>query len=165
MQNTVHALSTLWKAEVSEWQITCTSLLKSSVFTWTFPCLQMLTEISMNVFEEDISIFLLRFFWEEQTAEISKNNLTHHSLRQPFCPWSQPVGSCVQNTVPVRERRRIRDNKTNEMRYFNKFIFGIKLYILIRSNKTQQYAGIYWLQIYSTCLGVHRTHHQEYMKL
>ena len=29
----------------------------------------------------------------------------------------------------------------------------------------QQYVGIYLLQNYSTGLGLHRTHHQEYMKL
>ena len=30
----------------------------------------------------------------------------------------------------------------------------------------QQYAGIYLLQNYSTCFaGVHRTYHQEYIKL
>ena len=40
--------------------------------------------------------------------------------------------------------------------------------ILIRSNKMQQYAGIYLLQNYSTFFyvsGVHHTHHQEYIKL
>lgn len=86
IQNTRHAVSTLWKAEISEWQIICTSLRKSPVFTWTFPSLQMLTELSMNVCEEDISLFLLKFFWEEQTAEISKNNFTPHTFRQTFCP-------------------------------------------------------------------------------
>jgi hypothetical protein len=40
----------------------------------------------MNVCEEDISLFLLKFFWEEQTAEISKNNFTPHTFRQTFCP-------------------------------------------------------------------------------
>jgi len=29
----------------------------------------------------------------------------------------------------------------------------------------QQYAGIYLLQNYSTCLGVYRTNDQEYIKL
>jgi hypothetical protein len=51
IQNTRHAVSTLWKAGISEWQITCTFLRKSPVFTWTFPRLQMLTELSMNVCE------------------------------------------------------------------------------------------------------------------
>ena len=37
--------------------------------------------------------------------------------------------------------------------------------ILIRSNKMQQYAGIYLLQNYSHVSGVHRTHYQEYIKL
>ena len=39
--------------------------------------------------------------------------------------------------------------------------------ILIRPNKTQQYAGIYLLQIGSTVhvSGVHRTQHQDYFKL
>ena len=38
--------------------------------------------------------------------------------------------------------------------------------ILIRSNKMQQYAGIYLLQNHSVhVLGVHRTHHQENIKL
>ena len=37
--------------------------------------------------------------------------------------------------------------------------------ILIRSNETQQYAGVYLLQNYSTCFGVYLTHHQEYIKL
>ena len=37
--------------------------------------------------------------------------------------------------------------------------------ILIRSNKLQQYAGIYLLQITLHVSGVHRTHHQEYIKL
>ena len=38
--------------------------------------------------------------------------------------------------------------------------------ILIRSNKMQQYEGIYFLQNHSLhVLGVHRTHHQEYIKL
>ena len=37
--------------------------------------------------------------------------------------------------------------------------------ILIRSNEMQQYAGVYLLQNYFTCLGVYRTHHQEYNKL
>jgi len=36
--------------------------------------------------------------------------------------------------------------------------------ILIRSNKMQQCASIYLLQIYSACSGVYRTH-QEYIKL
>jgi len=39
-------------------------------------------------------------------------------------------------------------------------------YILIRSNKMQQYAGIYLLQNHSLHVsGVHRTHHQENLKL
>ena len=38
--------------------------------------------------------------------------------------------------------------------------------ILIRSNKMQQYAGIYLLQNHSLHVsGVHRTHHQENIKL
>ena len=38
--------------------------------------------------------------------------------------------------------------------------------IFIRSNKMQQYAGIYLLQNHSLYVsGVHRTHHQEYIKL
>ena len=38
--------------------------------------------------------------------------------------------------------------------------------ILIRSNKMQQYAGIYLLQNHSLHVsGVHRIHHQEYVKL
>jgi len=39
--------------------------------------------------------------------------------------------------------------------------------ILVRSNKMQQYAGIYLLQNHSSLhvSGVHRTHHQEYIKL
>ena len=37
-------------------------------------------------------------------------------------------------------------------------------HIFIRSNKMQQYAGIYLLQNYSTYFGRHRTHHQEYIK-
>ena len=37
--------------------------------------------------------------------------------------------------------------------------------ILIRSNKMQQYAGMYLLQNHSTCFGVYGTHHQEYIKL
>jgi hypothetical protein len=37
--------------------------------------------------------------------------------------------------------------------------------ILIRSNEMEQYAGVYLLQNYSTCFGVYRTHHQEYIKL
>ena len=37
--------------------------------------------------------------------------------------------------------------------------------ILIRSNEMQQYAGVYLLQNYSTCFGVYRTHHQDYIKL
>ena len=38
--------------------------------------------------------------------------------------------------------------------------------ILIRSNKMQQYAGIYLLQNHSLHVsGVHCTHHQEYIKL
>jgi hypothetical protein len=38
--------------------------------------------------------------------------------------------------------------------------------ILIRSNKMQQYAGIYLLQNNSLHVsGVHRTHQQEYIKL
>ena len=37
--------------------------------------------------------------------------------------------------------------------------------VLIKSNKMQQYAGIYLLQNHSICLGVHRTHHLEYIKL
>ena len=36
--------------------------------------------------------------------------------------------------------------------------------ILIRSNKMQQYAGIYLLQNHSHISVVHRTHHQEYIK-
>ena len=30
---------------------------------------------------------------------------------------------------------------------------NINVYILIRSNKVQQYAGIYLMQVYSTCFG------------
>ena len=38
--------------------------------------------------------------------------------------------------------------------------------VLIRSNKMQQYADIYLLQNHSQHVsGVHRTHHQENMKL
>ena len=38
--------------------------------------------------------------------------------------------------------------------------------MLIRSNKMQHYAGIYLLQNHSLHVsGVHRTHHQEYIKL
>jgi len=38
--------------------------------------------------------------------------------------------------------------------------------VLIRSNKIQQYAGIYLLQNHSLHVsGVHRTHHQENIKL
>ena len=38
--------------------------------------------------------------------------------------------------------------------------------ILVRSNKMQQYAGIYLLQNYSLHVsGAHRTHHQENIKL
>ena len=37
--------------------------------------------------------------------------------------------------------------------------------ILIRPKKMQQYAGIYLLQIALHVSGVHRTHHQEYIKL
>jgi len=49
-----------------------------------------------------------------------------------------------------------------------------KLYICIsvhrnsrlkKSNNMQQYADIYLLLNYSTCSGVHRAHHQEYIKL
>ena len=43
----------------------------------------------------------------------------------------------------------------------NKLLYSI----LIRSNKMQQYTGIYLLQNHSTCLGVHRNNHQEYIKL
>jgi len=40
------------------------------------------------------------------------------------------------------------------------------LSILIRSKQMQQYAGIYLLQNHSVhVLGVHRTHHQEYIKV
>ena len=39
-------------------------------------------------------------------------------------------------------------------------------YVLIRSNKMQQYAGIYLLQNHFLHVsGVHRTHHQEYIKV
>jgi hypothetical protein len=44
------------------------------------------TEVSMNVFGEDISLFLLRLFWEEQTGDIPENNLGRLTLRQLFCP-------------------------------------------------------------------------------
>ena len=37
--------------------------------------------------------------------------------------------------------------------------------ILIRSNKLQQYAGVYLLQITLHVSGAYRTHHQEYIKL
>jgi len=37
--------------------------------------------------------------------------------------------------------------------------------ILIRSNKMQQYAGIYFLQITLHISGVYRNPHQEYIKL
>ena len=39
--------------------------------------------------------------------------------------------------------------------------------ILLRYDKTQQYVGIYLLQNHCTLhvSGVHRTHHQEYIKL
>ena len=37
--------------------------------------------------------------------------------------------------------------------------------ILIRSNKMQQYAGIYFCKITLHVSGVYRTHHQEYIKL
>ena len=38
--------------------------------------------------------------------------------------------------------------------------------VLIRSNKMQQYAGIYLLQNYSPHVSVvYRAHHQEYKKL
>ena len=44
--------------------------------------------------------------------------------------------------------------------------FGNTDNILIRSNKMQQYAGIYLLQNHSLHVsGVHRTHHQENIKL
>jgi hypothetical protein len=44
------------------------------------------TEPMMNVFEEKISFFSLRFFWEARTAEISKNNFALLTLRSPVCP-------------------------------------------------------------------------------
>jgi hypothetical protein len=37
--------------------------------------------------------------------------------------------------------------------------------ILIRSNKMQQYAVIFYCKITLHVSGVHRTHHQEYIKL
>ena len=41
-----------------------------------------------------------------------------------------------------------------------------RISILIRSNKMQQYEGIYLLQNHSLHVsGVHRTHHQENIKL
>jgi hypothetical protein len=41
-----------------------------------------------------------------------------------------------------------------------------KDFVLIKSNKMQQYAGIYLLQNRSLHVsGVHRTHHQVYIKL
>jgi len=36
---------------------------------------------------------------------------------------------------------------------------------LIRFNNMHQYAGIYLLQNYSTCFGIHRTHRLEYIQL
>ena len=45
-------------------------------------------------------------------------------------------------------------------------LWTVFICILIRSNKMQQYAGIYLLQNHSLHVsGVHRTHHQENIKL
>jgi hypothetical protein len=43
--------------------------------------------------------------------------------------------------------------------------WNTKYHILIRSNKMQQYAGIYFCKIILHISGVNRTHHQEYIKL
>jgi hypothetical protein len=40
------------------------------------------TEVSINIFEEDISVFFLRLSWEDWTAEVSKNNLALLTLRK-----------------------------------------------------------------------------------
>jgi len=50
--------------------------------------------------------------------------------------------------------------------FFSIHVFVHRYSILIRSNKMQRYAGIYLLQNHSAHVsGVHRTHHQECMKM
>jgi len=109
--------------------------------------------------------------WGECTNKLAVRCRIHgNSQKNPYCRQCMMRQPWIVCYIPTKYRAVLTQNKELHRHIkpvFNhtKFSQIMLLSILIRSNKMQQYAGIYLLQIYSTCFrcpshpssGVHKT--------